>query len=192
MVKASERADTTYITNLLNVAVLKFLTAGPTTRVFANGTSAQVWSNLGNNSVYFLIAPRLDPRSSRGHRFHVAWGLFGLPPYFIFRRPKLCRARSAAGPVFQEMDINLFSWFVVPCPSSPVAGSLLLHPLFFLIVLYPYYSFLIVSYIIIQSLSSLLLGAWSPGISSDYKIGTGKAFNLPTTRSCPFLPRVNH
>ena len=29
MIKASERADTTYITNLLNVAVLKFLTPGP-------------------------------------------------------------------------------------------------------------------------------------------------------------------
>ena len=32
---------------------------------------------------------QLDPWSSRGHRFHVAWGLFGLPPYFIFRGPGL-------------------------------------------------------------------------------------------------------
>jgi len=47
------------------------------------------WPNLGNNSVYFLIAPRLDPRSSRGHRFHIAWGLFGFPPYFIFLGPGL-------------------------------------------------------------------------------------------------------
>ena len=32
---------------------------------------------------------QLDPRSSRGHRFHIAWGLFGFPPYFIFLRSGL-------------------------------------------------------------------------------------------------------
>ena len=52
---------------------------------------------LSGHNLYFFFWPRcqpryltdrwsgvLDPRSSRGHRFHIAWGLFGFPPYFIF------------------------------------------------------------------------------------------------------------
>ena len=56
---------------------------------------------------------------------------------------------------------NAFSSHTFPYPVLLVSGSLPERLLFFLIVLCPYYSFLNSSYAILQSLSSLLLEAWS-------------------------------
>ena len=57
--------------------------------------------------------------------------------------------------MFNVSFSHTFSYLVLLTSRSLPA-----HPLFFLIVLYPYYSFLNSSYIILYSLSSLKLAAW--------------------------------
>ena len=70
------------------------------------------------------------------------------------------RAMVLSEPWQQVIVFNSFSFHTFPYPVLLVSGSLLGRPLFFLIVLCPYYSFLNKSYYILQLLSSLKLVAF--------------------------------